>query len=141
MGNRAVITTNRALTDLGLYVHWHGGKDSVEGFLTYCRLKKYPSPEIDCYGWAYLAGVVSNFFGNGYSCGLDRADRLDCDNWDNGVYIINNWRIIDRLYFEGREQNEYNLREFLKYLDERQPEHMRLTEKEWEEFDKEESEK
>lgn len=141
MGNRAVITTNRALTDLGLYVHWHGGKDSVEGFLTYCHLKKYPSPERDCYGWAYLAGVVSNFFGDGYSCGLDRADRLDCDNWDNGVYIINNWRIIDRLYFKGIEQNEYNLREFLKYLDERQPEHMRLTEKEWEEFDKEESEK
>lgn len=140
MGDRAVITTNRALTDLGLYLHWNGGRDSVEGFLTYCRLKKYRPPERDCYGWAYLAGVVTNFFGDGYSCGLDRADRLDCDNWDNGVYIINNWKIVDRLYSKG-EQNTYKLREFLQYLDERQPEHMRLTEKEWEEFDKEESEK
>ena len=137
MGNRAVITTHSGLTNTGIYLHWNGGRDSVEGFLTYCRLKKYPSPERDCYGWAYLAGVVTNFFGDGYSCGVDRADRLDCDNGDNGVYIINDWRIINRLYFEGKEQNTYNLREFLEYLDERQPEHMRLTEKEWEKFEKE----
>ena len=100
MGNRAVITTHSGLTNTGIYLHWNGGRDSVEGFLTYCRLKKYPSPERDCYGWAYLAGVVTNFFGDGYSCGVDRADRLDCDNGDNGVYIINDWRIINRLYFE-----------------------------------------
>lgn len=36
MGNRAVITT----TDqrIGIYLHWNGGKDSVEAFLKYCKL-------------------------------------------------------------------------------------------------------
>ena len=31
MGNRAVITTEKK--DLGIYLHWNGGRDSVEAFL------------------------------------------------------------------------------------------------------------
>ena len=30
MGNRAVITTSKK--DLGLYLHWNGGRDSIEAF-------------------------------------------------------------------------------------------------------------
>ena len=33
MGNRAVITTRKDLKDIGVYLHWNGGRDSVEGFL------------------------------------------------------------------------------------------------------------
>ena len=33
MGNRAVITTRKDLKDIGIYLHWNGGRDSVEGFL------------------------------------------------------------------------------------------------------------
>ena len=33
MGNRAIITTKDC--DLSLYLHWNGGRDSVEGFLAY----------------------------------------------------------------------------------------------------------
>ena len=58
MGNRAVITTISAepkdSTAIGCYIHWNGGRDSVEAFLTYCKLKGYRPPETDCYGWARL---------------------------------------------------------------------------------------
>ena len=55
MGNRAVITTQEYLTNpdtIGVYLHWNGGRDSVQAFLLYCKLKGYRPPETDCYGWA-----------------------------------------------------------------------------------------
>ena len=99
MGNRAVITTRKDLKDIGVYLHWNGGRDSVEGFLTYCKIKGYRPPEYDNYGWAYLCTTIGNFFGqSGLSLGIDVASKLDCDNWDNGTYIIKDWKIVDRLY-------------------------------------------
>jgi hypothetical protein len=94
MGNRAVITTEAK--DLGVYVHWNGGRDSIEAFLLYCKLKGYRCPENDCYGWARLCQVISNFFGGELSVGIDRYDRLDTDNGDNGTYIIKDWQIIGK---------------------------------------------
>ena len=41
MGNRAVITKDRDLYGIGVYLHWNGGRDSVEAFLAYCDLKRY----------------------------------------------------------------------------------------------------
>jgi len=94
MGNRAVITTRDK--QLGVYLHWNGGRNSVEAFLLYCKLKGFRSPETDCYGWARLCQVIGNFFGDGLSVGIDRYDRLDTDNGDNGVYIIENWQIVGK---------------------------------------------
>jgi len=94
MGNRAVICTEDKT--LGVYVHWNGGRSSVEAFLLYCKLKGYRCPENDCYGWARLCQVIGNFFGGEYSVGIDRYDRLDTDNGDNGTYIIKNWQIIGK---------------------------------------------
>jgi hypothetical protein len=37
MGNRAVITDNKQR--IGIYLHWNGGRDSVEAFLKYCELR------------------------------------------------------------------------------------------------------
>jgi hypothetical protein len=82
MGNRAVITTEEYLKDentLGIYVHWNGGRDSVEAFLTYCKLKQYRTPEDDCYGWARLCQTICNFF------------RTDClPEWINAAV----WTVI-----------------------------------------------
>jgi len=134
MGNRAVITTNKNLNEVGVYLHWNGGRDSVEAFLAYCNLKKYRKPENDCYGWVMLANVISNYFGDGCSCGVDKAHRLDCDNYDNGVYIIKDWYIVDRLFSHG-EDYYYDLKDMLKEIDATQPERMRLTAEEWGRFD------
>ena len=126
MGNRAVITTRSK--DIGVYLHWNGGRDSVEAFLKYCKLKGYRPPELDCYGWARLCQVICNFFGGELSIGIDKYDKLDKDNGDNGVYIIENWNIVDRLFISWPEQHEYDLIGMLKSINNAQPEKERLSE-------------
>lgn len=129
MGNRAVITTNKELNDTGIYLHWNGGRDSVEAFLAYCDLKHYRKPENDSYGYAMLINVITNYFGDGLSCDVGNCQHLDCDNYDNGVYIIKDWRIVDRLYTHG-EQYEYDFIAMINDIDAKQPEHMQLTREE-----------
>lgn len=119
MGNRAVITTKEE--KIGIYLHWNGGKDSVEAFLKYCELKQHRSPDQDCYGFARLCQVIGNFFGGTTSIGIDVISKLDCDNDDNGMYIIEGWKIVDRKYYTGKEQSGHNLDEFLKEIDIKQP--------------------
>lgn len=133
MGNRAVITTRENFENngVGVYLHWNGGKDSVEAFLKYCELKGYRKPTDDCYGWAYLCGVITNYFGDGLSCGIDTINNLDCDNRDNGTYIIDGWKIVDREFYHGEEQIEHDMYDMIKTIDERMPEHMKLTDNEW----------
>lgn len=128
MGNRAVITTPDK--KIGVYLHWNGGRDSVEAFLTYCKLKGYRTPETDCYGWARLCQVIGNYFGGNLSIGIDQYSRLDTDNGDNGVYVIKNWEIVDRLFISWPEQNEYDLIDMLKEINEAQPEKEQLTDEE-----------
>lgn len=123
MGNRAVITTEKGDRDskLGVYLHWNGGRDSVQAFLKYCQLKGFRPPEQDCYGWARLTQVIANFFGGGSLIGIDICSRLDCNNYDNGVYLIENWQIVGREDFDWEEQNEYDLTEMLYQIDALQP--------------------
>jgi hypothetical protein len=129
MGNRAVIVTEKNFTNngVGVYIHWNGGRDSVEGFLKYCELRGFRSPDTDCYGYARLIQVIANFFGaDGLSVGVDTIDHLDCDNGDNGVYIIKGWEIVDRQYFDWKEQTEYELNDMLHAIDEAQPKEQQL---------------
>lgn len=125
MGNRAVITTKEQ--EIGVYLHWNGGRDSVEAFLKYCELRGFRSPSHDDYGWARLCQVIGNFFGaDGLSIGIGRYDHLDRNNGDNGVYIIDGWEIVGRLYNDGREQHAYSLDEMLQAIDEAQPKDQQL---------------
>lgn len=130
MGNRAVITTRKR--DLGLYLHWNGGSDSVEAFLRYCELRGFRCPEKDDYGWARLCQVVANFMGgNGLSVGIlpyTTDEKMVSYGDDNGVYVIEGWKIVDRIYpYEGFEEQEgYGLDAMLRVIDELQPEDMRL---------------
>jgi len=129
MGNRAVITTlhNYNNDGVGVYLHWNGGRDSVEAFLEYMKLKRYRTPDTDCYGWARLCQVIGNFFGGTTSIGIDTVNNLDIHNGDNGVYIINGWDIVGRLHFDGGvEQSEYEMDYMLKAIDESQPPDERL---------------
>lgn len=120
MGNRAVITTKEK--SIGVYLHWNGGRDSVQAFLLYCKLCGFRTPSSDCYGWARLVQVIANYFGsNGLSIGIDKVEYLDCNNYDNGVYIIDGWEIVAREFFDGREQQQYELWEMLEDIDKSQP--------------------
>ena len=130
MGNRAVITTQKNWQNdgVGIYLHWNGGRDSVEAFLKYCELKGHRAPSEDCYGFARLCQVIGNFFGGNTSIGIDTLWHLDCDNYDNGVYIIEGWKIVDRAYLRGEEQSSYDLQEMLESIDKAQPESERIAE-------------
>lgn len=114
MGNRAVITTVGATDNTtGIYVHWNGGVNSIEAFCAYCDMKGFRSPDTDCYGFAYLATVIGNFFGDGLSLGVDRIKSLDTDNYDNGVYYLKGWKIVGRSYDKPLETDKSKLYEFL----------------------------
>lgn len=133
MGNRAVISTEDKR--IGVYLHWNGGRDSVEAFLAYCKIKGYRPPEEDNYGWARLCQVISNFFGGVLSVGIDEFEKLDYKNWDNGTYIIKNWEIVGREYFDGcEEQQEYDLLEMLGAINISQPEKEQLPFEKIEEY-------
>lgn len=123
MGNRAVITTRENFENngIGIYLHWNGGRDSVEAFLKYCELKGYRTPDTDNYGWARLCQVIGNFFGGANSVGIDVVSNLDCDNFDNGVYIIKGWEIVGREHFDGVEQMNYRLEDMLMDIDKSMP--------------------
>jgi len=124
MGNRAVITTNEER--IGVYLHWNGGRDSVEAFLAACKKLGHRTPESDCYGWARLCQVIGNYLGGGGSLGIDTINHLDCDNGDNGVYIIKDWEIVGRKHHSGPEQQEYNLDKLTQEILDAQPKNKKV---------------
>ena len=141
MGDRAVITTEDK--DLGLYLHWCGNRCYVDGFLAFCKAMDYRPPEDDDYGWARLTQtvmncgnlmklcqIVSNSFGkDGLSVGFGEYKHLDTDNGDNGVYVISDWKIVKRMYKQGKEYltSEEDLIQMMKEIRDKQPKHSQLT--------------
>ena len=131
MGNRALIVTeedHKLGNGISMYLHWNGGRDSVEYFLQYCKLRGFRSPERDDYGWARLAQVIANFMGaDGLSVGVGYCNDIHSnDVGDNGTYIIKDWEIVGREFFSGTEQYVYDRREFLYELDAAQPERQQI---------------
>lgn len=109
MGNRAVITTAPFdENDVGIYVHWNGGRASIEGFLLAAKELGYRNMTSDRgYGLARLAQAIGLFFGadQDTNIGVGRVDKLDTNNYDNGTYLIGgNWEIVGRMYFDGEEE-------------------------------------
>ena len=107
MGNRAVITTKSTNPEhengidpdaIGVYVHWGGHKEFIAAALAVCKAKGYRSPDSDNYGWARLCQVLANCYPDGLTVGVDTCKRLDCDNWDNGTYLIKGWEIVGGVY-------------------------------------------
>lgn len=98
MGNRAVITTSPyKASNIGIYVHWNGGRASIEGFLKAARDLEYRTPATDpSYAMAGLAGLIWSYLGtDGLSVGLGTCDQLVCDNGDNGTWLIgDDWSLV-----------------------------------------------
>lgn len=102
MGNRAVLQFGPdENTSVGIYLHWNGGRESVQAFLDYADeagvRDQAGDPE---YFLARLTQIIANFFGGTTSIGLGIAAHLDRDNGDNGTYIIENGKIASRLFHE-----------------------------------------
>ena len=120
MGNRAIVKP--VGKNIGVYLHWNGGIDSVTAFLKYCELRGFREFE-DSYGMARFCQVVGNFFGGGLSVGIDTnigETEEDAEWIDNGIYVVKGWEIVRRIGgFEGREGYEMN--DMLHEIDVKQP--------------------
>ena len=119
MGNRAVLVWkdkdgNYDDNSIGVYLHWNGGRDSVEAFLAYCEMCGYESPTEDPIGYERFVEVVRGFFGSSRTT-VETApiSQLDTDNYDNGMYVCRGWDIVDRKYLRGKEQLCYGFRDML----------------------------
>ena len=105
MGNRAVLQFGPdADTAIGIYLHWNGGRESVQAFLD-CAAElgvrdQSGDPE---YFLARLTQVIANFLGGTTSIGLGIASRLDRDNGDNGTFLIEDGKIAGREFAEDGE--------------------------------------
>lgn len=131
MGNRAIVKPKDK--DIGVYLHWNGGIDSVTAFLEYCKLKGYRDfggENADGYGIARFCQVVGNFFGGGLSIGIESGveETEEYAEWtDNGIYVIDGWDIYKHIcppdYHEG-----YDLQDMLLSIDVKQPESEQLGE-------------
>lgn len=120
MGNRAIIKP--VGKDVGVYLHWNGGIDSVTAFLKYCELRGFRSFE-DSYGLARFTQVVGNFFGGGLSIGIYSGigeTKKDAEYIDNGIYIVKGWEIVGHIG-EREPKEGYDLDDMLKAIDDRQP--------------------
>jgi hypothetical protein len=128
MGNKAVITTKAR--EIGIYLHWNGGRSSIEAFLEYCRNKGFSPPEKDPYGWVMLVRVISNFCGAvGHTIIVDRLEKLNCDNGDNGLYVIEDWKIVEREFLRGNEQPGQDMGKLLREISEAQPKQLKMLRK------------
>jgi hypothetical protein len=106
MGNRAVVTVKGSST--GVYLHWNGGKESVNGFLRAAKDLGVRAPSGDTsYFYARFIQIVGNFFGGALSVGVDSLDNLDTDNGDNGTFIVDsNFKIIEHRHSRSREYDQ-----------------------------------
>ena len=108
MGNRAVITFGQDYNSPCIYLHWNGGRASIEGFLQAARglgirLNGNQRQTMDA-----LASIIARpFFGNDVGLSVYREEycRADRDNGDNGVYLLNgDMTIGGRLFARNGEE-------------------------------------
>jgi hypothetical protein len=114
MGNRAVITFTNHATSPCIYLHWNGGRASVEGFLKAAQqLELLPSKfnhESEFLD-KFAEMIAERFFDCkvGMAVYREKYGTADTDNWDNGVYVIDQkLAIIGRLYFRNSEEIDQN---------------------------------
>ena len=131
MGNRAVITIKEKDVPQedwnSLYLHWNGGRDSVEPFLHVAKLYEIRCQEDSSYAIARLSQLIGNYFGGVISLGVGAYKCLDTEG-DNGTYVVEDWEIVDRLNHNGYEQTKYNFDDMVKDIRSKNDEVFNYTE-------------
>lgn len=102
------------LAPIAVYLHWNGGYKNVASWLAYCKMVGFCSPERDTYGFPRLSQIIGNTLDHckvstGMSLGLEVLPPELCEclpseeeiekysPGDNGIYIVQNWKIIAHL--------------------------------------------
>lgn len=113
MGNRAIITTAPEKGAPAIYLHWNGGRDSVEGFLMAANHMHLYSitddrERMDAFGKL----IAEHFFNSEY--GKMNVYPHTMHSWhddagDHGIYVIDSdFHIVGRLFAPRTEQNAYS---------------------------------
>lgn len=92
MGNRAVITFSTRKNAPSIYLHWNGGRASVEAFLQSARLLGLRYCDNETETIEKLAQMMARaFFGVdvGMTVYVQPYGNADTDNYDNGTYVLN----------------------------------------------------
>lgn len=107
MGNRAVITQSTSPNAPCIYIHWNGGRASVEGFLEAARRRGI------CGEGVATMDALARLLGRSFFATAVDAQNVyrqqyryaDVDNGDNGVYVIDgSLQIVDRKHFDALEE-------------------------------------
>lgn len=109
MGNRAVISFSTHPTAPSIYLHWNGGRCSVEGFLAGCLATGYHATGDAQVDMDQLERRIRPFFARNnerlsiYTQPVGSADK---SNGDNGWYIIGqgDLHILERRCHIGAEE-------------------------------------
>ena len=111
MGNRAVITFDTADNAPAIYLHWNGGRASVQGFIDAARalgLRHAPTAAAQTQALDQLAELLARHY---FRCNVGMTVyRLhyagaDRDNGDNGTYLLGrDLSIIERFYKPGPDE-------------------------------------
>lgn len=110
MGNRAVIAFNNNDHAPVIYLHWNGGRASIEGFLQAARELGFDPEKFRSdasFMDAFATMIAARFFSCsvGHTVYREQYGKADVDNWDNGVYIISkNLQVIGRLHNRNQEE-------------------------------------
>lgn len=118
MGNRAVLAFDGTPPNGEcLYLHWNGGRSSVDAFLEAARRLGIRSAD---FRWGaidrnaairQLGELIARFFFgvelNQQTVYVERYDTADKDNGDNGLYILNeHFEIVERRFRRLPEEHD-----------------------------------
>jgi hypothetical protein len=100
-----------------IYLHWNGGRDSVEAFLDASKRLGVRTND-QFYGMARMTQIISNYLGGTLSIGISNVGDWDLGFLDNGVYWVDGLEIYDRTdtYDGFEEQKEYDHEEMVKEI-------------------------
>ncbi len=110
MGNRAVITFSQHKTAPCIYLHWNGGRASVEAFiksakhlgLHVCKSEYEEHKVMDL-----LAEMIATHFFEtkvGMTVYREQYGRADTNNSDNGVYVLDSGLNIRKRLMNGSQE-------------------------------------
>ena len=110
MGNRGVIRLNQPGMEQYLYLHWQGGRDSVEGFLEVAKELRLPPNNQGLKALAHIINDVAfeqtefNWPEKQLTVYIEEGSGEGKDLGDHGIYVVDlDWNIVGR---EGRNQEE-----------------------------------
>lgn len=118
MGDRAVFCfretgfDNGDYTGPGVYIHWLYGDDKAEAYM---RLAKElnlrtEDPGVEA---AHLAHLMLLNEGLNETIEVGDISDLDCNNYDNGLYVVKKWNIEKKFFSEEYKFDEKQVEKFL----------------------------